>query len=92
MRKKKTQPVAAADLRSAWDAAFAQYQLDDIDAVHAEGWKTCDEVASERGMPQKTVQGILMRSVSAGRMERKQFRVQLPDRVLPLWFYRPTQA
>ena len=92
MRTKTKKSVVAADLTAAWDRALSQYVTDDIDAVRADGWLSCGDIAERRKIPEQTMRAALQRAIDAGQMERRQFRVRLRDLVAPVWFYRPTQA
>ena len=52
------------------------------------GWYTVQQVAQARGVARCTASEQLLRGVSAGTIERRQYRIRFCNRVAGVWHYR----
>ena len=70
--KKKSSPSKPSVLQSAWDAFYRDTEVEDLQALNAEGWKTIDQIALKTGRPRNTVDGATRKS---GTFERRSAKV-----------------
>lgn len=79
--------VTAEQLEAAaWEAALKPSEI--LDEVPA-GWLTLKQIAAKQGKAVSTMGAILARSVSEGRVERRDFRIRTGSVVRPTPHYRP---
>ena len=57
--------------------------------VVPEGWLTSRQMAQEMGKAPSTVSHIIAEQVRSGWLEKRNFRIQVGERVLPTPHYRP---
>ena len=76
-------------ITAAWEKVFAEATLDDIDALHAEGWLTGEDFSKRTGISRNASCMRLNHLVSIGECEVKKVRVQIGNTRRETNIYRP---
>lgn len=71
---------------AAWEAALRREVI--VDKVPP-GWLTVKELSAKLGKAPSTIGSLTARSVEAGRVERKSFRIRIGSAVRATPHYRP---
>lgn len=89
MRTKIQQPVATADLKSAWQAVFDKEKTEDFDEMIEAGWLTIEMAADGMGLSHSGARKKLETMLKHGELETCVRRVPKDNVVRAIRFYRP---
>lgn len=86
--KKKPTP-AASKLDSAWSEFFDSQKLDEPVKLHAEGWRSSEDIAKALKMTHNAARSLCARETESGKFEQSNFRVRREKGIREVTFYRP---
>jgi predicted transcriptional regulator len=89
MRTKKKQPLAAPTLTDAWAAVLAEQQVEDLDALRKQGWRTINDISAATGRLEVTLANSLRVQANEGILETKTIRAKVGTKVRNVRIYRP---
>ena len=89
MRTKKKQPLAAPTLTDAWAAVLAEQQVEDLDALRKQGWRTINDISAATGRLEVTLATSLRVQANEGILETKTIRAKVGAKVRNVRIYRP---
>ena len=89
MRTKKKQPLAAPTLTDAWAAVLAEQQVEDLDALRKQGWRTINDISAATGRLEVTLATSLRVQANEGILETKTIRAKVGTKVRNVRIYRP---
>ena len=70
---KKSSPSKPSVVEAAWDAFYRYTEVEDLQALNAEGWKTLEQVVSATGRSRNTIDGF---TIASSDFERRSVRLQ----------------
>jgi predicted transcriptional regulator len=89
MRTKKKQPLAAPTLNDAWAAVLAEQQVEDLDALRKQGWRTIADISQATGRLEVTLAASLRVQANEGILETRTIRAKIGAKVRNVRIYRP---
>jgi predicted transcriptional regulator len=92
MRTKKKQPLAAPTLTDAWAAVLAEQQVEDLDALRKQGWRTINDISVATGRLEVTLANSLRVQANEGILETKTIRAKVGAKVRNVRIYRPMET
>lgn len=89
MRKKTKQPLAATALTDAWAAVLAEQQVENLDQLRKQGWRTIADISQATGRLEVTLASSLRSQANEGTLETKTIRAKVGTKIRNLRIYRP---
>ena len=89
MRTKKRPTLAAPTLTDAWAAVLAEQQVEDLDALRKQGWRTINDISAATGRLEVTLATSLRVQANEGILETKTIRAKVGTKVRNVRIYRP---
>ena len=89
MRKKKREPLAAPDLKSAWADFYASTKEDDLAALAEQGWKTISQMVEETGHSLTGISSRLRVLIRQKKFEKSKANIQTAHGIREVAIFRP---